>query len=125
MLTHEEFTDFVEQIERFDGALFTLAARHLDAGEDQAAGLVLTLKARVVLVRRLWEATVTPATGWGAVATPTAPPPEPAPVKCRHTFVTGPDGATLACDKCGALKKANGRPRNPPASAPVLPGVAK
>lgn len=48
----------------------------------------------------------------------------PAAPKCRHDFnsipVLGADGKeTVECSKCGAKKKANGRPRTAAPAAPV------
>jgi hypothetical protein len=122
-MTREEFTDFVEQAERFGGALFVQSDRHLQDGEDVEAGLLLALQARIAITLRHWRRAVTPAEGW-AEAAPAAPAPEPA-AKCRHVF-TGPGGdVPERCSKCGAEKRANGRPRSAPASQAVLPPVAK
>lgn len=110
-MTHEEFAEFIEKVERFDGVIYSQANRHLDAGEDQAAGALLLLKARLlVCVNRYRSACITePA----PLAAPAAAPVDTAAARCRHDFVAsearGENPPT--CSKCKAPKGANGRPR--------------
>lgn len=52
--------------------------------------------------------------------------PAPTPVKCRHSWVFSEDGKAIdppRCQKCGARKSPQGRPKGPPTA--TVAGVTK
>ena len=101
-------------VENFRSHLSSLATKQADAGEDFGAGLLLVLERRVYRGTNDWR-TSFQLEDEGAPAT-AAPTP-----KCKHEFVIEELNRPPVCSKCGATKKANGRPKKTEAAVPPPP----